>query len=197
MYSLHSTKTTNRRLSLSESKEIAEAAARGESVTALAVRFGVSRPTIYRAITRHSAPAAGQGRRPANSRPVAVRLNPDELAAFDVLSGRMNLSRSELARQVLRRAADFLEPDEEVSQAVQDLTRQLKSIGGNLNQIAAHLNRDARFHGSAKPNSAQMKQVEGIEREVKSLAKRLDSLFQNTAGRRRAKVADLLKGVQP
>lgn len=192
MSALHSTKLTQRRLSRSESKEIAEAAAKGESVTTLAARFGVSRPTIYRALERHAVRGDAETRSSQNPR-ISIRLEPHEIAALDVLCGRLNLNRSELSRHVLRKASDYLEPESELIQAIRDLTKEIKSIGGNLNQIAHHLNRDARFHGRASLSEAQWKQVEENERDLKALARSLDALFVNDVRRRRARNADILK----
>lgn len=194
MGSLHSPMTINRRLSASESKEIALAAASGESVTALAARFGVSRPTVYRAIERHRSGGSAASV-PSGEARVSARLAPFELAALDVLAGRLGVSRAELSRRVLRRAADFLEADPEVSEAVRDLARQIKLIGGNLNQIAAHLNREARYQGRASLSAAQWKEVENAERELKALTRRLDALFLQAAKRRKARIADLLREV--
>lgn len=194
MGSLHLPMTINRRLSASESKEIAKAAASGESVTALAGRFGVSRPTVYRAIEKHRAGTAAGPVTSVEAR-VSARLAPYELVALDVLAGRLAVSRAELSRRVLRRAADFLEADPDVSEAIRDLTRQIKVIGGNLNQIAAHLNREARYQGRASLAAAQWKEVEAAERDLKSLTRSLDGLFLNAAKRRKARISDLLREV--
>lgn len=191
MGSLHTPITTNRRLTSRESKEIAQAAASGGSITAIAARFAVSRPTVYRAIEKERA-AAGQGHPAEREARVSARLKPYELTALDVLAGRHGVSRAELSRRVLRRAAEFLEPEPELIEAVRDLANQIKLIGGNLNQIATHLNRDARFHGRASLSAAQWQRVEGHERDLKALARELDGLFVTVAKRRKARIADIM-----
>lgn len=189
MAALHSPKPTGRRLSLAESREIFVAFQGGESVTSIARRLRVSRPTVYRAIEKHGRP----GNPALDSARVTIRLTPDELAALDVLSGRMGLSRSALGRRVLRLAAGFLEPDPDMVEAMTDLSRQVKAVGGNLNQIAAHLNREALMQGRASPSRDQQAQIEASERALKALAKDIDQLFVHAARRRKARVEAILR----
>lgn len=189
MSSLHSTHATGRRLSKEESRAIFVAYQSGDTVGAIAKRWGVSRPTVYRAIEKHARPDAHHG----DSQLISIRVSSAEKAALDVLSGRMGLSRSAAARKVLRLASGFLEPDAELVQAVTDLARQVKAIGGNLNQIAAHLNREARLQGRASPNRDQLRTIEASERDLKALAEQIEDTFVVAASRRRAKVEDLLR----
>ncbi len=111
---LHSPKPTGRRLSLAESREIFVAFQSGESVTSIARRLRVSRPTVYRAIEKHGRP----GNPALDSARVTIRLTSEELTALDVLSGRMGLSRSALGRRVLRLAAGFLGSEQELLEIV-------------------------------------------------------------------------------
>ena len=187
--SLHSPKPTGRRLLLSESREIFAAFQRGDSVTVLARRFGVSRPTVYRAIEKNGRP----GQPSADSARVAIRLTPDERAAFDGLAGRLGLSRAALGRRVLRLSAGYLEPEPDLVEAVQNLSRQIKAVGGNLNQIAAHLNREVRLQGRASPSGSQLREIETSERALKALAREVDGLFVHAARRRKARVDALLR----
>ena len=189
MAALHSPNSTGRRLSTSESREIFAAFQRGESVTSLAKRYGISRPTVYRAIEKNGRP----GQPAEDSARVTIRLTSDERAALDVLSGRFGLSRAALGRRVLRLAADFLEPDPEMVEAMTDLSRQVKAVGGNLNQIAAHLNREALMQGRASPNREQQAQIEASERALKALAKDVDRLFVHAAKRRKARIETILR----
>lgn len=189
MAALHTDKGTGRRLSTEESWEIFAAHQRGESVTSLAKRYGVSRPTVYRAIEKNGRP----GQSSEDSSRVTIRLTPEERAALDVLSGRLGVSRSALGRRVLRMAAGFLEPDAEMVEAMTDLSRQIKSVGGNLNQIAAHLNREARMQGRASPSADQQAQIEESERALKALARDVDRLFVHAAKRRKARVDAILR----
>lgn len=189
MAALHSQTGTGRRLSLNERKEIFAAHQAGQSVTSLAKRFGVSRPSVYRAIEKMGRP--GQGH--AEDARITIRLTPDERAALDVLSGRLGLSRAALGRRVLRMAAGFLEPDDELVEAATDLSRQIKAIGGNLNQIAAHLNREARYQGRAVPSAQQLVQIEETEKAMKALGRDVDRFFVSAARRRKAQVETILR----
>lgn len=157
-------------------------------MTALSRRFGVSRPTVYRALEKNGRP----GQPSADSARVTIRLTPSERAELDALARRLGLSRAALGRRVLRRAAGYLEPEPDLVAAVQDLSRQIKAVGGNLNQIAAHLNREARLQGRAAPNRDQQAQIDASRRALKGLAKDLDRLFVHAAKRRKARVEALL-----
>lgn len=189
MSALHTNQTRNRRLSLSESKEIAARAASGESVTELAAAFGVSRPTIYRAIEKNGAKVGASAADPR----VSIRLTRQEVSALDALAGRLGLSRSALGRAVLRLAADFIEPDDETLSAIRDLSRQIKTVGGNLNQIAAHLNREARMQGKASVSARQWQEVEAAQKDLRRFAGQIDDLFIYAAKRRRTRNADILR----
>lgn len=85
-----------------------------------------------------------------------------------------------------------MEPEPDLVEAVQDLSRQIKAVGGNLNQIAAHLNREVRLQGRASPNAGQRTQIELSERALRALAKEVDALFVHAAKRRKARVEALL-----
>lgn len=141
---LHSTNNTGRRLDEAKQREIFDACAQGESVAAVGRRFHVSRPTVYRIIERFT-PGPSTVREDCR---ITVRLSREELGELDALAEQHKVSRSELTRKIVRLAAGFLAPDDDWSEAARDLTRQVKGIGGNLNQIAFHMNRDARETGN-------------------------------------------------
>lgn len=157
-------------------------------MTALSRRFGVSRPTVYRALEKNGRP----GQPSADSARVTIRLTPSERTDLDLLARRLGLSRAALGRCVLRMAAGYLEPEPDLVEAVQNLSRQIKAVGGNLNQIAAHINREARLQGRAAPNRDQQAQIVASLRALKGLAKDLDRLFVHAAKRRKARVEALL-----
>ncbi|WP_199262562.1 helix-turn-helix domain-containing protein [Paracoccus binzhouensis] len=111
----------------------------GDSVSALAKEFGVSRRTIYNYKLR-----LAESELYYRSAVLTVRLNKADFVALDELAKRHGLSRAETARRVLLRAVDVYVQPEETSQAIYDLTQQLLPIGRNLNQIAAALNAAAK-----------------------------------------------------
>ncbi|MCY1741014.1 hypothetical protein [Ensifer sp. SL37] len=112
--------------------------------------------------------------------------------ALEALSRRFGLSLSATGRRALRQASGFLEPDPELVEAATDLSRQIKAVGGNLNQIAVHLNREARLQGRAFPNRQELADLEAMERELKELARDVDRFLVHVARRRKARVDILL-----
>ena len=111
----------------------------GDSASALAKEFGVSRRTVYNYKLR-----LAETELYYRSAVLTVRLNKADFAGLDELAKKHGLSRAETARRVLLRAVDVYVQPEETSQAILDLTQQLLPIGRNLNQIAAALNTAAK-----------------------------------------------------
>jgi len=107
----------------------------GESITALAEAFGVSRRTVYnyKALVEETELRY-------RSAVLTVRLNKPDLAGLDELAAKHGLSRAEAARAVLTRAVDVFQAEPRETEAILELTQQLQAIGGNLNQIARALN---------------------------------------------------------
>ena len=107
----------------------------GESITALAEAFGVSRRTVYNYKARLE-----ETELQYRSAVLTVRLNKPDLAGLDELAKKHGLSRAEAARAVLTRAVDVFQAEPRETEAILDLTQQLHAVGGNLNQIARALN---------------------------------------------------------
>ena len=107
----------------------------GESITALAEAFGVSRRTVYnyKALVEET-------ELQYRSAVLTVRLNKPDLAGLDELAKKHGLSRAETARAVLTRAVDVFQAEPRETEAILELTQQLHAVGGNLNQIARALN---------------------------------------------------------
>ena len=107
----------------------------GESITALAEAFGVSRRTVYnyKALVEET-------ELQYRSAVLTVRLNKPDLAGLDELAKKHGLSRAESARSVLTRAVDVFQAEPRETEAILELTQQLHTVGGNLNQIARALN---------------------------------------------------------
>ena len=107
----------------------------GESITALAEAFGVSRRTVYnyKALVEET-------ELQYRSAVLTVRLNKPDLAGLDELAKKHGLSRAEAARAVLTRAVDVFQAEPRETEAILELTQQLHTVGGNLNQIARALN---------------------------------------------------------
>ena len=107
----------------------------GESITALAEAFGVSRRTVYNYKARLE-----ETELQYRSAVLTVRLNKPDLAGLDELAKKHGLSRAEAARAVLTRAVDVFQAEPRETEAILELTQQLHTVGGNLNQIARALN---------------------------------------------------------
>ena len=78
----------------------------GESITALAEAFGVSRRTVYnyKALVEETELLY-------RSAVLTVRLNKPDLAGLDELAEKHGLSRAEAARAVLTRAVDVFQAE--------------------------------------------------------------------------------------
>ena len=107
----------------------------GESITALAEAFGVSRRTVYnyKALVEET-------ELQHRSAVLTVRLNKPDLAGLDELAKKHGLSRAETARAVLTRAVDVFQEEPRETEAILKLTQQLHGIGHNLNQVAHAMN---------------------------------------------------------
>ena len=107
----------------------------GESITAIAKAFTVSRRTVYnyKALVEET-------ELQYRSAVLTVRLNKPDLAGLDELAKKHGLSRAETARAVLTRAVDVFQAEPRETEAILELTQQLHAVGGNLNQIARALN---------------------------------------------------------
>lgn len=81
-------------------------------------------------------------RRAKRSEALQTRLTAEELAALHRLAARTGIRASRLTRKAIRElvtgGVDLLNREQ---QAVLELARQMRLIGGNLNQIARQLNR--------------------------------------------------------
>ena len=123
-------------------KKIAASVRSGVPVTVLANTYGVTRPTIYRALhTFHGREAVAD----AGPAPVSFPVDRDSLAAFDAFTGQLGLSsRADALRRICRVPAGFLEPDPHLADALRELASELSAIGRNVNQLVATKNYEVR-----------------------------------------------------
>ena len=131
----------------------------GESITAIAEAFTVSRRTVYnyKALLEET-------ELQYRSAVLTVRLNKPDLADLDQLAAQHGLSRAETARAVLTRAVDVFQADPRETEAIHDLTKQLHAIGGNMNQIARALNLAA-ARGELKLDPATATALETVQQQ--------------------------------
>lgn len=162
------------KLSPSDVKKIAASVRAGVPVTALAKTFGVTRPTIYRALNAfHEKEAVAD----AGTAPVSFTVDRNSLAAFDAFTGRLGLSsRADALRRLCRVPAGFLEPDPDLASALRAVAGELSAIGRNLNQLVATKNYEVRRGQQLKLSKPQqqllsdlLQQLEGVSVTVREL----------------------------
>lgn len=130
------------KLTPEDEKKIVAAVRSGASVTGLARQFGVSRPTIYRAVRRHEDKAAAAQ---VGTAYISAKINRGELRDFDAFVRRLGLSsRADALRRMCRVPSGILEPDPDLADAVRGLRNELSAVGRNVNQIAAAKNYERR-----------------------------------------------------
>lgn len=162
------------KLSPSDVKKIAAAVRAGVPVTVLAKTYGVTRPTIYRALNAfHEKEAVAD----AGTAPVSFTVDRNSLAAFDAVTGRLGLSsRADALRRLCRVPAGVLEPDPDLAPALRELASELSAIGRNVNQLVATKNYEVRRGQQLKLTRPQeqllsdlLEQLEGVSVTVREM----------------------------
>lgn len=148
-----------RKLDRAQRDKLMAAIKAGESITAIAEAFTVSRRTVYnyKALIEET-------ELQYRSAVLTVRLNKPDLADLDELAKKHGLSRAEAARAVLTRAVDVFQAEPRETEAILELTQQLHAVGGNLNQIARALNLAA-MKGELKLDPATTAALETVQRQ--------------------------------
>lgn len=192
MYSSHTSKRPQHRLNADEKRRLAADLATNVPIKELAATYGITPRSVQRFAARLRRDPAAR----IESKPLVVRMEADEIAALDVLAGRMGLSRSALARAALRQVSGFFEPDEDLIQIGTDLNREAKRIGNNLNQLAYHANRKALVSGRADISPADLAAIVNMRDELKQLSDLVTRLLVTKAKRRRGRLDQILKGLE-
>ena len=137
----------------------------GESITAIAEAFTVSRRTVYnyKALLEET-------ELQYRSAVLTVRLNKPDLAGLDELAAKHGLSRAEAARAVLTRAVDVFQAEPRETEAILELTQQLHTIGGNMNQIARALN-VAAAKGAVTLDPATKAALDSVQQQGKEVVR--------------------------
>ncbi|MFC7067889.1 helix-turn-helix domain-containing protein [Brucella rhizosphaerae] len=189
MSALHSTTHPSRRLSRDETAQIVRDFKDGLSIAAIARKHGIARPTVYRALENGSASRAGA----ANDVRVYSRLSVEDHAALKAVAETRGLTISALSRSVLRRAAGFFDADPEVAKAALALSRELKKIGSNLNQVVYQINREPLLQGRAAPQPRHLTEIRAMQRTILSAADKVDTLLVHAVRRRLTTIEELLR----
>ena len=154
-----------KKITPADEKKIVASVRAGVPVAVLAKTYGVTRPTIYRAVRSFHDKAKVSD---TNTAPVSFTVNRDSLLAFDAFTGRLGLkSRADALRRVCCVPAGFLEPDPDLADALRDVARELASssttcdaldlsaIGRNVNQLVATKNYEVRRGEKLKLSKSQ------------------------------------------
>ena len=189
MSALHSTNTPSHRLSRDETMKIVADFQEGLSIARLAKKYGISRPTVYRAIERGTASKAAQSKEVR----VYTRLSIDDHEALKVLAELRGETVAALSRRVLRRAAGFFDADKVTADAALALSNEIKKIGNNLNQVVYQVNREALLQGRAAPQPKYLTDIKSMQVEILEIADKVDSLLVRAGRSRLTTVQQLLE----
>ena len=183
----------HKRLTQNQRFAIVRKRAEGVPIEDLAREFGVTTRSIFYTLK------ADQSRKldaRVRSELVNVRLTPKELASFDAVLTRHDItSRAEGLRRLIHASNDLFVPDDELANQMQGLSASLNRTGNNINQIAQRLN-EAKRQGRTPPygNSAH-----GHVRALAGLIFDIADQVQDMAQRRRSalsgEVARVLGGL--
>ena len=179
---------TSRRLSVEDKRRLEADLRKNVPTAELAARYGISQ----RAVRHHAQRLRRDPGARIESTVLGVRLEADELKALDVLSGRLDMSRAALARTVLRQASGFFEPDEDLIALGQDMLREIKKLGTNLNQLAYHANRQALITGKGKISDADLAAITAMRDDIAGIGAFLSTMLVTKAKRRKARIDAIL-----
>ena len=179
-----------RRLTETERLGIAKERAKGASVQDLAVRYGVSRVTIYNAANHATE------RQVANascSRVIGVRVSDRDLRGFDAALSRRGIAhRSDALRRLMLAADDILRPDETMVEELRAMSAALNRVGNNVNQVARRLN-EAKVRGERPPyTAASHAEIRDLAGLVFDMADQIQAMFR---ARRRALDLEVTKAL--
>lgn len=169
------------KLSPADERKIVTAVQSGVPVAALAKQFGVTRPTIYRAIRRFNDKASIVQ---VGTAPVSFTVDRAELQRFDAFVGRLGLkSRADALRRVCRIPSGFLEPDPYLADAIHDLRVELTAIGRNVNQLVATKNYEVRRGQKLKLTKPQQQLLADLLEHIDGLSVAVRELEGRRASR--------------
>lgn len=184
---------SKRKLSEADRQRLSVDLAKRISTGELATKYGISR----RAVQAYAAKLKRDPHSRNETGVVSMRLHADEVAAIDNLAERLGTTRATVARHVLRRSSGFFDPDFELQRSVADVSRELKRIGTNLNQLVYHANRRALVTGRGEISDRDLGEIVGMRDEVSELSNRMGRLIVSKALSRERTIADIIEGFRP
>ncbi|MEG3662156.1 hypothetical protein [Celeribacter halophilus] len=182
----------HKRLTQNQRFAIMRKRSEGVSIEDLAREFGVTPRSIFYTLK------ADQSRKldaRVRSELVNVRLTPKELAGFDAVLTRHDItSRAEGLRRLIHASNDLFVPDDELANQMQGLSASLNRTGNNINQIAQRLN-EAKRQGKTPPygNSANA-QVRALAGLIFDIADQVQDMAQRRRSALSGEVARVLGG---
>ena len=182
----------HKRLTQNQRFAIVRKRAEGVPIEDLAREFGVTTRSIFYTLK------ADQSRKldaRVRSELVNVRLTPKELAGFDAVLTRHDItSRAEGLRRLIYASNDLFVPDDELANQMQGLSASLNRTGNNINQIAQRLN-EAKRQGQTPPygNSAHA-QVRALAGLIFDIADQVQDMAQRRRSALSGEVARVLGG---
>ena len=184
-------KPPQRRLNADEKRRLVQDLAKNISTDELAKTYGISRRAVQMIAARlHRDPVAR-----IETKVLGVRLESDEMRALDVQAGRLGMTRAAFAKTALRRAAGFFDPDEDLIEIGAELSREVRRVGNNLNQLAYHANRKALVSGSAEISPDDLATIIAMRDELKAVSDLVSKLIVTKARRRKARFDQILKAL--
>lgn len=184
-------KRPGKRLNADEKRRLRADLATNVPTDELAKTYGITRRSVQRFAARLNRDPEAR----IESHVLTVRMELDELRALDALAGRLELTRASVARTVLRRASGFFDPDEDLIQVGSDLSREVRRIGTNLNQLAYHANRKALVSGHSEISPADLAAIVAMRDELKKVSDVISRLIVTKAKRRKARLEQILKAL--
>lgn len=184
-------KPPQRRLNADEKRRLKADLATNIPTDELAKTYGITRRSVQRFAARLARDPVAR----IETTVLGVRMEADEMRALDAQAGRFGMSRTAFARTVLRRSSGFFDPDEDLIQVGSDLSREVRRIGTNLNQLAYHANRKALVSGHSEISPADLAAIVAMRDELKKVSDVISRLIVTKAKRRKARIEQILKAL--
>lgn len=184
-------KRSGKRLNADEKRRLRADLATNVPTDELAAAYGITRRSVQRFAARLNRDPSAR----IEQHVLTVRMELDELRALDAMAGRVKLTRASFARTVLRRAAGFFDPDEDLIEIGAELSREVRRVGNNLNQLAYHANRKALVSGSAEISPNDLATIIAMRDELKAVSDLVSKLIVTKARRRKARLDQILKAL--
>lgn len=184
-------KHSGKRLNADEKRRLRADLATNVPTDELAAAYGITRRSVQRFAARLNRDPSAR----IEQHVLTVRMELDELRALDAMAGRVELTRASFARTVLRRASGFFDPDDDLIEIGAELSREVRRVGNNLNQLAYHANRKALVSGSAEISPHDLATIIAMRDELKAVSDLVSKLIVTKARRRKARLDQILKAL--